>query len=738
MQTIISSIFVLLFSVSVSAQWTWQNPLPQGNTLNDVFFITNTIGWAVGDAGTILKSVDGGASFEVINYPFHQNLYAVEFNDMQNGVCVGESGIMLKSSDGGNTWNSKETGLTENLRAISMISPGKVWATGDDGTILHSDDSGDTWQVQWSDTSMSLSSVSFVDATHGWAAGGNNSGGSVLLHTTNGGLTWTELSGGLLSPFSVVQFIDTYTGFAILPSSPYGGGESVYKTIDCGHTWTFLSTPGWNSIFDIYFIDADHGWVVGWIGDTGQFSISSYTNDGGNTWTEIWGGRGTLMSIFIKGLNDPFNGWVVGSGGQIYHITSDGGVYSLNTICEGATYGGFYDVFFTDENHGWAVGGNFYPSRSKILRTDNGGATWNATETFGNPLKKVFFVNSQEGWIIGTPGAGPWSNVVMHTTDGGLSWETQYYHYGNDSEPSFKDLWFTDQQMGWVVGGTDNVYPPPDTTILLHTTDGGLNWINLSNLTDKTLSAVCFTDPNNGWIAGDQTILHTSDGGQNWEEIWTGIHNWTDITFLDHNHGWVLGDSIANWDAKTMIMRTSDGGSTWEESYLDHHSYGKEIFFTDMDHGWIANGELLSTNDGGETWKQQLINFESSAGVSFVDNSNGWVVGGAGDILHTTNGGMVGIKDPPPILKTENFGVDIYPNPSIGQFTVEFYLQQSSMVNLVVHNSLGQVVATLTDGVLAKGTHQVLWNTGNLPAGIFYCRLQAGEHMVSNKILKIQ
>jgi hypothetical protein len=37
--------------VSLSANqggWFWQNPLPQGNTLNSVKFINLSVGWAVG------------------------------------------------------------------------------------------------------------------------------------------------------------------------------------------------------------------------------------------------------------------------------------------------------------------------------------------------------------------------------------------------------------------------------------------------------------------------------------------------------------------------------------------------------------------------------------------------------------------------------------------------------------------------------------------------------------------
>ena len=50
----IISLLVLL-TTKAYTQWTWQNPLPQGNNLNSVFFIDSLSGWAVGEHGTILK-----------------------------------------------------------------------------------------------------------------------------------------------------------------------------------------------------------------------------------------------------------------------------------------------------------------------------------------------------------------------------------------------------------------------------------------------------------------------------------------------------------------------------------------------------------------------------------------------------------------------------------------------------------------------------------------------------------
>ena len=50
--------FFLTISFQTNAQWEWQNPKPQGNTLTSVYFADDQTGWAVGYAGTILKTTN--------------------------------------------------------------------------------------------------------------------------------------------------------------------------------------------------------------------------------------------------------------------------------------------------------------------------------------------------------------------------------------------------------------------------------------------------------------------------------------------------------------------------------------------------------------------------------------------------------------------------------------------------------------------------------------------------------
>jgi photosystem II stability/assembly factor-like uncharacterized protein len=56
----IAIIIATMYSSAFSQSgWFWQNPLPQGNSLQSVHFIDNETGWTVGNAGTVLKTIDG-------------------------------------------------------------------------------------------------------------------------------------------------------------------------------------------------------------------------------------------------------------------------------------------------------------------------------------------------------------------------------------------------------------------------------------------------------------------------------------------------------------------------------------------------------------------------------------------------------------------------------------------------------------------------------------------------------
>jgi photosystem II stability/assembly factor-like uncharacterized protein len=78
-----------LITTFAFSQWTWQNPLPQGNLLTSVCFTDINTGYAVGSAGTVIKTIDGGTTWTCLTDGVDYNLSSVFFVSMDTGFAVG-------------------------------------------------------------------------------------------------------------------------------------------------------------------------------------------------------------------------------------------------------------------------------------------------------------------------------------------------------------------------------------------------------------------------------------------------------------------------------------------------------------------------------------------------------------------------------------------------------------------------------------------------------------------------
>ena len=85
-QIIYSSIlFIFLFTSSNYSQWFWQNPLPQGNNLSDIYVFDENKAIAVGAIGTVIKTTDGGTSWNSQTSGTTVLLESVHFTDNNTG-----------------------------------------------------------------------------------------------------------------------------------------------------------------------------------------------------------------------------------------------------------------------------------------------------------------------------------------------------------------------------------------------------------------------------------------------------------------------------------------------------------------------------------------------------------------------------------------------------------------------------------------------------------------------------
>src|SRR6266576_5057128 len=108
--------FFLVFfsSLSVFGQWS---PVSSGttNNLNGAYLLSSGTGFVVGDAGTILKTTDAGATWAPLTSGTTNALYGVYFFDTSHGVAVGDQGLILRTTDGGNSWQTITSGVVDAL-----------------------------------------------------------------------------------------------------------------------------------------------------------------------------------------------------------------------------------------------------------------------------------------------------------------------------------------------------------------------------------------------------------------------------------------------------------------------------------------------------------------------------------------------------------------------------------------------------------------------------------------------
>jgi hypothetical protein len=79
-----------------------------------------------------------------------------------------------------------------------------------------------------------------------------------------------------------------------------------------------------------------------------------------------------------------------------------------------------------------------------------------------------------------------------------------------------------------------------------------------------------------------------------------------------------------------------------------------------------------------------------------------------------------------------------YPNPFNPSTIISYQLPENSFVTLKVYDVLGREVKTLVDKQENTGTHSALFNAGNLPSGIYFCRMQAGGFNQTIKLILLK
>lgn len=113
-----------------------------------VDFVSDSVGWAGGYYGTLLKTEDGGGHWKREPLPFTDLIRRIDFVDEAVGIAVTSRGKILRSEDGGAHWEVVHVEPGINLRDVYCLDAQTAWVVGHEATVLHTSDGGKTWQTQ--------------------------------------------------------------------------------------------------------------------------------------------------------------------------------------------------------------------------------------------------------------------------------------------------------------------------------------------------------------------------------------------------------------------------------------------------------------------------------------------------------------------------------------------------------------------------------------------------------------
>jgi photosystem II stability/assembly factor-like uncharacterized protein len=247
-----------------------------------------------------------------------------------------------------------------------------------------------------------------------------------------------------------------------------------------------------------------------------------------------------------------------------------------------------------------------------VLTSADGGRSWKKSDSgVTSHLFDVALSEQGQAWAVGHLG------VILHSADAGASWQAQSYDatlpaptdaQGADAfsnalsaaeqenedaveEARLNAVAFADEQQGWIVG---------EFGLILHTTDGGQTWKRQRGASGKLLFGLYVYDAGHLVAFGSEgTCMRSRDGGLTWQAI--GLD--TEAHILA---GAPAGDKLLLSGLDGLVIRVDPVTGAAEHLPTGRYVWLNAILFLDAQTGFLAGGRghLLKTTDGGKTWQR--------------------------------------------------------------------------------------------------------------------------------------
>ncbi|BDQ02785.1 YCF48-related protein [Ignavibacterium sp.] len=501
------------------------------------------------------------------------------------------------------------------LWSTFFINDSVGWIAGSDGFIKKTTDGGIEWIQQNISTSAEIKSIFFISIDTGWICGEQG----ILLKTINGGYSWISLNSGTTERLNQIKFYNKLNGIAV------GDKGIIIRTTDGGISWSQVYNNNLIELLSADLASDNIFYTTGYEPGSNSPKILKST-DAGINWIDLSsnlsGLVGSLNTVEFVNADTGFAG-----GGEFYFSigfilkTTDGGItwqqkslplprndkpFENHKILIDDEYYGIRAIYFKDENTGFAVGGNGGGWRRVILSTTDAGSTWGLKYHGMEEYGLLSVSVTESGFGIATG----FNGSIFRTENNGVNWFQQLsggVNYGGKEK--LNCVSFITDSFGWTGGTRQSFGGNEDGYLLMKTTNGGKLWVTNTYYYDIPLYLrdIFFINENFGWIATSDGIQYTTDAGNTWGYN-NQITSVSSIFFIDHNTGWLLSDN----------------------TYFKNNK------------SFQVNNVIAKSTDGGVSWTVKSTPGGNS--IYFSDSLNGWVAGDNGNIRKTTDGGETWIN----------------------------------------------------------------------------------------------
>ncbi len=279
--------------------------------------------------------------------------------------------------------------------------------------------------------------------------------------------------------------------------------------------------------------------------------------------------------------------FAVGERGHVLYSDDDGESWTQVQVPGSAN---LTAVYFSDANHGWAVG-----HAEMILRTDDGGLKWERAHFAPEnqqPLLDVCFTDNDRGLAVGAYG------VIYSTSDGGRTWSqapfdpaplpgAEKVEASADDMEAEVDLGFEFHLNAIARGPAGRLYLGAEAGRLFRSDDDGASWRELPSPYDGSYHGVLPLDGDSLLVFGLRGNLYRSDdGGMNWSTIPTGT-----VALL--NSGARIGaDTVVISGMAGVLLVSRDGGRSFTLTQQDDRKAISSVL-------GAADGALIVAGESG-------------------------------------------------------------------------------------------------------------------------------------------